>query len=291
MSTLEQIISKDLAAIWTILTPDERRLVADNFHIHSFKKNQIIYAEKDTPQYLWCLLKGKVKLFKDGMGGRQQILRLYRPIQYFGYRAFFANEPYVSTAAAFEPSQLGAIPMQLVKDLINQNRDLAWFFIHELSKNLGGSDTKIVNLTQKHIRGRLAEAIILLMDNYGFEDDGQTLKIFMAREDLANLSNMTTSNAIRTLSAFCQEHIITVDGRRIKIIDQEALRNISKFGWPMIIAQQKRKENIAEYLLYMWQVEDLIRAYNFDIDKIEANIIFGYAISDDKKKEVKEWML
>ena len=123
-STLEQIISKDLAAIWTILTPDERRLVADNFHIHSFKKNQIIYAEKDTPQYLWCLLKGKVKLFKDGMGGRQQILRLYRPIQYFGYRAFFANEPYVSTAAAFEPSQLGAIPMQLVKDLINQNRDL-----------------------------------------------------------------------------------------------------------------------------------------------------------------------
>ena len=208
-STLEQIISKDLAAIWTILTPDERRLVADNFHIHSFKKNQIIYAEKDTPQYLWCLLKGKVKLFKDGMGGRQQILRLYRPIQYFGYRAFFANEPYVSTAAAFEPSQLGAIPMQLVKDLINQNRDLAWFFIHELSKNLGGSDTKIVNLTQKHIRGRLAEAIILLMDNYGFEDDGQTLKIFMAREDLANLSNMTTSNAIRTLSAFCQEHIIT----------------------------------------------------------------------------------
>ena len=120
--------------------------------------------------------------------------------------------------------------MQLVKDLINQNRDLAWFFIHELSKNLGGSDTKIVNLTQKHIRGRLAEAIILLMDNYGFEDDGQTLKIFMAREDLANLSNMTTSNAIRTLSAFCQEHIITVDGRRIKIIDQEALRNISKFG-------------------------------------------------------------
>ena len=73
-STLEDIISKDLAAIWAILTPDERRLVADNFHIHNFKKNQIIYAEKDSPRYLWCLLKGKVKLSKDGMGGRQQIL-------------------------------------------------------------------------------------------------------------------------------------------------------------------------------------------------------------------------
>ncbi|MDD7343737.1 MAG: helix-turn-helix domain-containing protein, partial [Bacteroidales bacterium] len=65
---------------------------------------------------------------------------------------------------------------------------------------------------------------------YGFEEDGETLKIYMAREDIANLSNMTTSNAIRTLSSFVQERIITVDGRRIKIIDEHALRNISKFG-------------------------------------------------------------
>ena len=107
---------------------------------------------------------------------------------------------------------------------------MAWFFIHELSKNLGGSDTKIVNMTQKHIRGRLAEALTLLLDNYGYESDGETLKIYMAREDIANLSNMTTSNAIRTLSAFAQERIITVDGRRIKIVNEEALRNISKFG-------------------------------------------------------------
>ena len=180
--------------------------------------------------HLWCLLKGKVKLYKDGIGGRQQILRLYRPIQYFGYRAYFASEPYVSSAAAFEASTVGSLPMDLVKEMINDNRQLAWFFIHELSKNLGGSDTKIVTLTQKHIRGRLAEALIVLIDNYGFEDDGKTLKIYMAREDIANLSNMTTSNAIRTLSAFAQERIITVDGRRIKIVDEEKLHQISKFG-------------------------------------------------------------
>lgn len=229
-SQLEKIISQDLAAIWTILTPAQKHRVAENFHICTFKKNQTIYAEKDEPQFLWCLLKGKVKLHKDGIGGRQQILRLYRPIQYFGYRAYFAHEPYVSSASAFEPSIVGAIPMTVVTQCIDENRELAWFFIHELSKHLGGSDTKIVNLTQKHIRGRLAEALTILMDNYGFEDDGETLKIYMAREDLANLSNMTTSNAIRTLSAFADERIITVDGRRIKILDENALRNISKFG-------------------------------------------------------------
>jgi CRP-like cAMP-binding protein len=171
-----------------------------------------------------------VKKFKDGIGGRQQILRLHRPVQYFGYRAYFAKELYVSSAAAFEASTIGTVPLKLVEELIYKNNKLAWFFIHELSRNLGGSDAKIVNLTQKHIRGRLAEALIVLKDSYGYEDDDSTLRIYMAREDLANLSNMTTSNAIRTLTSFVNEKIIAVDGRRIKIINEQMLRKISKFG-------------------------------------------------------------
>lgn len=229
-SQLEKVINEDLAEIWTLLNSDERRAVAENFQIHNFKKNQIVYAENDKPEYLWCLLKGKAKMYKDGIGGRQQILRLYRPTQYFGYRAYFAGESYVSSVAAVEASTIGSIPMHLVKTLIDGNMQLAWFFIHELSRNLGGSDTKIVNLTQKHIRGRLAEALILLVENYGFEDDGETMNIYMAREDIANLSNMTTSNAIRTLSAFVAEKLLVVDGRRIKILDYNALKKISKFG-------------------------------------------------------------
>lgn len=227
---LEKIISEDLAEIWSILNGDEKRRIIDNFQIHNFKKNQVIYAEKEEPEFIWCLIKGKVKKYKDGIGGRQQIIRLIRPVQYFGYRAYFANEPYVSSAAALEASTLGTLPMSLVDEIMENNNKLARFFIHELSRNLGGSDTKIVNLTQKHIRGRLAEALMLLKDNYGYEDDNSTLKIYLAREDLANMSNMTTSNAIRTLSSFVTEKIIIVDGRRIKIINEPMLKKISKFG-------------------------------------------------------------
>lgn len=227
---LERVMSEDMSEIWTVLTNEEKRRIIDAFVIHNFKKNQMIYAEGEEPEYLWCLLQGKVKKFKDGVGGRVQILRLIRSVQYFGYRAYFANERYNSSAAAFEPSTVGTIPMTLVRDMINNNRKLAWFFIHELSRNLGGSDTKIVNLTQKHIRGRLAEALVVLSDHYGYEDDNMTLKIYMAREDLANLSNMTTSNAIRTLSGFVAEKLITVDGRRIRILDEAQLRKISKYG-------------------------------------------------------------
>jgi CRP-like cAMP-binding protein len=213
-----------------MLSPSEKRYVANNFEIQSYKKNQIIYAEGDEPEYLWCLLKGKVKKYKNGICDRMQILRLHRPVQFFGYRAYFAKERYVSSAAAFEVSTIGVLPLSVVETLIRNNQEIAMFFIHELSRYLGGADTKIVNLTQKHIRGRLAEAILALVDSYGLEEDESTLKIYMSREDLASLSNMTTSNAIRTLTSFVNEKILVVDGRRIKIINESMLRKISKFG-------------------------------------------------------------
>lgn len=57
----------------------------------------------------------------------------------------------------------------------------------------------------------------------------------------------------------------------------------------MFIASQKRKENIAEYLLYMWQVEDLIRANNLDIDKIRLNIVDKSGLNEDQRKQLTEW--
>ena len=55
----------------------------------------------------------------------------------------------------------------------------------------------------------------------------------------------------------------------------------------MIIARRKRKENIAEYLLYMWQVEDLIRANNFDMDSIRRTVVDRYDQPDDIKEEIE----
>jgi len=57
----------------------------------------------------------------------------------------------------------------------------------------------------------------------------------------------------------------------------------------MIIAQQKKKDNIAEYILYMWQIEDLIRAYNLDISEIDKNIVQAYNQPDQVKKQIKNW--
>ena len=126
-SALEKVINEDMAEIWSLLSQEEKRAVAENLVIHTFKKNQLIYAEGDDPEYLWVLFKGKVKKTKEGVGGRVQILRLIRPVQYFGYRAYFAEQPYISSATAIEPSMIGAVPLSLVRQLIQNNINLAWF--------------------------------------------------------------------------------------------------------------------------------------------------------------------
>ena len=222
--------SAGLSEVWRILTDGERDVLRNNAKILAFKKNEMIYCEGDEPKEMICLLKGKVKITKDGVGGRSQIIRIIRPIQYFAYRAAFEGGRYVTNAQAFESSTVCVIPIDIVKKLIYENPDLAMFFIRQLSVDLGIADERTVNLTQKHIRGRLAESLIFLRDSYGLEEDGATLSIYLSREDLANLSNMTTSNAIRTLSMFAGEHIIAMDGKKIKIIDEDRLRKISRRG-------------------------------------------------------------
>ena len=226
----EAEIAKSIPDLWQPLTEEQRILLAQNFTIQKYKKNETIYCEGETPTHLMCLLTGKVKIYKDGVGGRSQIIRVIKSHEYFAYRAYFAEEDYVTAAAAFDPCTICLIPMPTIISLIQENAELAMFFIRQLSIDLGISDERTVSLTQKHIRGRLAESLLFLKDTYGVEEDQCTLSIYLSREDLANLSNMTTSNAIRTLSNFAAEKLIIIDGRKIKLIEEDKLKKISKIG-------------------------------------------------------------
>lgn len=225
-----QNVASCIPDIWNPLTDDQRTLLAQNFTVLHYKKNEKIYYEGETPKHIMCLLSGKVKIYKDGVGGRSQIIRVINEKEYFAYRAYLANENYLTAAAAFEPCTICLIPMNVMVQLMTENNGLAMFFVRQLAIDLGISDERTVNLTQKHIRGRLAESLLFLKNTYGVEEDECTLSIYLSREDLANLSNMTTSNAIRTLSNFAAEKLILTDGRKIKIIDEERLMKISRLG-------------------------------------------------------------
>lgn len=221
---------RGLSGLWTLMDDSQRMAVVEQSIVQNYRRNEIIYRIGDEPQYLICVLNGRVKLEKLGVGGRMQILRMFRPGDNFGYRSFFAGQHHLTEAVAMDTAQLALVPMDLIKSFCQTNTKLSMYFIKALASDLGNSEERAVNLTQKHVRGRLAEAISLIAERYGYEQDEQTLAANISRDDLASLANMTTSNAIRTLSQFVDDKMISLDGRKIIILNQSLLKHVSKNG-------------------------------------------------------------
>ncbi len=217
-------------SIFSKLSPEDKEILHHNHYCTSYKKGETIYRQGDKPTGLICLSAGKVKVIKEGVGGREQIVRMSKPIGFIGYRALFAGGSYISTAVAIEDSKICIIKKDALFDVINRNGSLGLGMLREMALELGFSNERTVNLTQKHIRGRLAESLVFLIDTFGFEEDKKTIKVYLSREDLANLSNMTTSNAIRTLSMFANEEVILLEGRKIRVVDFSKLKRISRMG-------------------------------------------------------------
>lgn len=217
-------------SIFHLLTQDEKEELQHHISLSHYKKNEFVFKEGDKPAGFMILVNGKVKIFKEGVGGREQIIRMTKPLGLIGYRALLGEENHIGSAVTLEESLICTVSPDFIFNYALKNSDFSSKIIRKLCKELGFSNARTVTLTQKHIRGRLAESLILLKDKYGFENDGTTLKAFLSREDIANLSNMTTSNAIRTLSTFASEKVIAIDGRKIKILDANRLDRISKLG-------------------------------------------------------------
>lgn len=221
---------EEIVALFGPLTDEQRIYLAENIELRTYSKGEILYEEFDSPRYMMCLLRGKVMIAKNGIGNRSQIIRLINEEGFFGYRPAFTGEDYCTSATTYEKSLVGLIPTDVVKELIKNNIQLAIYFIKQLATLLGDADMLTVDLTQKHIRGRLAQSLLALKDTYGVADDGQTLNICVSRKDIASMSNMITNNAIRTLSAFASEGIINIEGKTIKIINEKELNKISFYG-------------------------------------------------------------
>ena len=217
-------------SVFNSLSDEEKEELSKHLTIVSYKKNETIYKEGDKPTGLICLSEGKVKVFKEGVGGRDQIVRMAKPVGFLGYRAMFAEENYIASAIAIEDSIACIIDRNSLLKILKNNSEFALAVIRSLARELGFSNSRTITLTQKHIRGRLAESLLFLKDTYGLEEDNKTIKIYLSREDIANLSNMTTANAIRTLSIFANEGVIGIDGRKISIENLTTLERISEIG-------------------------------------------------------------
>ena len=229
-SNFQNIPSVDkMNPLWHTLTQEERIYLRENATLQTFKKNQLIYCCGDEPKHLVCLVSGMAKIYKDEIGmNRQQIVRLAKAGDIFAYRAFLAKENYRNNAVALEPSQAYFVPVKIFEQIMHANCRFAMSLMQALAKKLGNADSNLATLTQKNMRGRMAQTIISLEDNFGLDIGTNNLHVKLSRIDLAYLSNMTPSNAIRTLSNFVSEGLISVNRRTIQILNEEKLRNVAK---------------------------------------------------------------
>lgn len=218
------------SSVFNMLTVKEKISLQQNHNYAHYRKGEIIFQEGEKPAGLLCLADGKVKVIKEGVGGREQIIRMIRPYGFIGYRALLADEKYTASAVAIEDCTVCVLDKDNLFKVLKKNSELSMRIMRQMASELGFSNTRTVSLTQKHIRGRLAESLLFLIETYGFESDGSTIRVYLSREDLANLSNMTTSNAIRTLSTFANENVIDLNGRKIRILDINKLSRISSLG-------------------------------------------------------------
>ena len=197
-------------SLFASLDESSKSIIRQTSICKMYRKGDLIYEEGNKPFGLICLITGKAKIAKKGIAGREQIVRMAKPVGFIGYRAFFAEEMHIASAEALEESIVCIMKTELIFGIVRSNSDVAMNVIRALATDLGFSNR--------------------LKDTYGFEDDNMTLKICLSREDMANLSNMTTSNAIRTLSNFASEGILELSGKQIKITNMEALEKVSDMG-------------------------------------------------------------
>jgi CRP-like cAMP-binding protein len=218
------------SSIFKGLNQKDKETIAQNHTLYNIKKGDLLFKAGDRHRGLVCLASGKVKVFKEGVGGREQILKLVKQQGFIGYRALFSEHSWSVSAEAIEDSVICVFEKGSFVKILKKNADLALRFIRMLSEELAYSQNRTVSLTQKHIRGRMAESLLIIRDTYGYDVDGSTIRVSLSREDIAGLSNMTTSNAIRTLSNLAEEGSIAIKGKKITILNDANLKRISELG-------------------------------------------------------------
>ncbi|MBZ0204257.1 MAG: Crp/Fnr family transcriptional regulator [Ignavibacteria bacterium] len=187
-----------------------------------YKKGQIIFNEGNKPSGVYCVNKGKIKIYQTGEEGKEQILRLAKEGDVLGYRSLISGDVYSGTAAVMEDATVCFISKRTFFDFLHTNSDLSSKMMELLSHDLKEAESRLTGLAQKPVRERMAEALLMLHEFYGIDTDG-SINATISREDIANIVGTATETTIRILSDFKSEKLIDLVGKKIKVNNHPGL--------------------------------------------------------------------
>jgi len=208
-----------------LLGEENINTIQRNCIIIMFKKGETICKQGTEVTHALYLAKGVVKLYIEGK--KNLILKLIKSGNYIDLQTLFGDRKYKYSVAAIEDTMICMTPIDLMLDLAKENSPFLFQLTTSISNSTNYVFQKINNLSSKQLRGRLAETILYLSEeiykSYNFHLD-------LTRNELAEFSSMSMENAVRILTEFRKDKLITLNGRDLEITQPEMLRKISDLG-------------------------------------------------------------
>lgn len=222
MSKCESCIIKEFNALKS-LTRDELMRVSACKTGKLYKKGQVIFEEGETLNGVYCVREGVCKLSKLSENGKDQVVKLVVKGGILGKRSLVSEQKTNLSAVALNDMEMCFIPKSEIMNDLSKNPKFTMDVLREMAEDLKGSDDALVDMAQKHVKQRMAETLLYIHDNFGEDEEGY-LSIVLSREDYASIVGTATESAIRILSAFKKEGLISTSGKRIKVENYNNLK-------------------------------------------------------------------
>lgn len=186
------------------------------------KKGHQFIMEGAPVNGLFFVLKGKVKVFRTGINGREQIVRFAKEGEIIGHRGFGTEEYYSIGAIALEDTLLCYFSKNNLQEALYKTPeftyDMMLFYANELNK----SESKVKSLSQMTVRERVIDSLLYIHRKFGANKG--FFNVVLSRKEYADYAGTTEEQVIRTFSMLKKENLIIAKGKRIGINNIELLK-------------------------------------------------------------------
>lgn len=188
-----------------------------------------IFSEGDPVLGIYQIYSGKIKVVTSFNGDKERIVRLAASEQMLGHRGLGGNMIYPVAAITLEKSQVSFIPIDVFYKAIKANTDLAFQMLMYYADELKASEKRMKMMASLTAREKVAVSIMTIIDAFGFDDnDPKLLDFTPTRKDIASIAGTTYETVIRVLSNLEKSKVITLEGKKIRVLNLDYLKSLCK---------------------------------------------------------------
>ena len=198
-------------------------------HPRAFSKDEIIFADGEEGEGFYVVIEGRVKIYKLGVDGREQILHFVGEGDPFAEITLFADTAYPAFAKAVTDTQTLFFRRDDFKALVRKDPQLSLNMIAILSKHLRRFAVLVEELSLKDVPARVARYLLNLMPGDGWGGEGvKQVELDTSKTELAQRLGTISETISRTLGKMKANGLIDIDGKKITILDEEMLEELAE---------------------------------------------------------------